>query len=233
MPQTIAQFLAMRGITPETIDSFLEPRLRDILPNPSIFKDMDKACLLLAEAIIQKNQLVFLVIMMLMVPVQQRYFIDFSVPFGTASYIHIPDRFAEGYGPNITALKSLKQQGAELIVTVDCGITAHRPLKDAHDMGMDIIVIDHHQAGTELPLARAVVNPNRLMMKVGRGALCAAAMVFMTCVGTMRTLREKGHFNAANPPIDLLTLLDLVGMATICDIVPLTTVNRAFCKTRP
>ena len=127
-------------------------------------------------------------------------------------------------------MKSLKQQGAELIVTVDCGITAHRPLKDAHDMGMDIIVIDHHQAGTELPLARAVVNPNRLDDESGQGALCAAAMVFMTCVGTMRTLREKGHFNAANPPIDLLTLLDLVGMATICDIVPLTTVNRAFVK---
>ena len=230
MPQTIAQFLAMRGITPETIDSFLEPRLRDILPNPSIFKDMDKACLLLAEAIIQKKPIGIFGDYDVDGACSAAIFHRFFSAFGTASYIHIPDRFAEGYGPNITALESLKQQGAELIVTVDCGITAHRPLKDAHDMGMDIIVIDHHQAGTELPLARAVVNPNRLDDESGQGALCAAAMVFMTCVGTMRTLREKGHFNAANPPIDLLTLLDLVGMATICDIVPLTTVNRAFVK---
>lgn len=230
MPHIIGVFLAMRGITPETIEPFLEPRLRDIMPNPSVFKDMDTACALLAETIIQKKPIGVFGDYDVDGACSAAIFHRFLSAFGVPSYIHIPDRFAEGYGPNIAALETLKQQGAELIVTVDCGITAHRPLEDAYKMGMDIIVIDHHQAGTELPKAKAVVNPNRLDDESGQGALCAAGMVFMTCVGTMRALREKGHFDATKPPIDLLSLLDLVGMATICDIVPLTTLNRAFVK---
>ena len=230
LPQALARMLAARGITPENLDVFLEPRLRDLLPNPSDFKDMDKACALLAETIIAKKPIGIFGDYDVDGACSAAIFYRFLQAFGVMAHIHIPDRFTEGYGPNITALQKLKADGAELIVTVDCGITAHRPLADANEMGMQVIVIDHHQAGTQLPRALAVVNPNRLDDMSGQGALCAAAMVFMTCVGTMRHLRETGHFEASQPPIDLLTLLDLVGMATICDIVPLTPLNRAFVK---
>ena len=97
---------------------------------------------------------------------------------------------------------------------------------------MDVIVIDHHQAGPDLPKACAVVNPNRLDDESGQGALCAAGVVFVTCVGTMRYLRENGHVTQDSAPIDLLTLLDLVAMATVCDIVPLTISEPRFCQTR-
>ncbi len=230
LPPFIARMLAARGITAETIDMFLEPRLRDLLPNPSDFKDMDKACALLAEAIMAHKPIGVFGDYDVDGACSAAIFHRFLGAFGTTAHIHIPDRFTEGYGPNITALTKLKDEGAELIVTVDCGITAHRPLADADEIGMKVIVIDHHQAGTELPRALAVVNPNRLDDDSGQGALCAAAVVFMTCVGTMRHLRAQGYFEDRQPPIDLLTLLDLVGMATICDIVPLTPVNRAFVK---
>ena len=230
MPLFIASMLASRGITPDTIEMFLEPRLRDLLPNPSAFKDMDKACALLAETIIAKKPIGIFGDYDVDGACSAAIFHRFLQAFGVVSHIHIPDRFTEGYGPNITALQKLKSDGAELLVTVDCGITAHRPLADADEMGMKVIVIDHHQAGASLPRALAVVNPNRLDDESGQGALCAASMVFMTCVGTMRTLREQGYFDSTQPPIDLLTLLDLVGMATICDIVPLTALNRAFVK---
>ena len=230
MPHAIAKWLAHKGLTPESLDVFLEPRLRDLLPDPSVFQDMNKACALLGEAIIAKKP----------IGIFGDYDVDgacsaailhrFLQAFGVTSYIHIPDRFTEGYGPNITALQSLKDNGAELIVTVDCGITAHRPLQEADEMGMDVIVIDHHQAGPDLPKARAVVNPNRLDDESGQGALCAAGVVFVTCVGTMRYLRENGQVTQGSAPIDLLTLLDLVAMATVCDIVPLTNLNRAFVK---
>ena len=230
MPPFIATMLATRGISPDTIETFLEPRLRDLLPNPSDFKDMDKACAILAETIIAKKPIGIFGDYDVDGACSAAIFYRFLQAFGVTAHIHIPDRFTEGYGPNITALEKLKSEGAELLVTVDCGITAHRPLADAEEMGMKVIVIDHHQAGASLPRALAVVNPNRLDDDSGQGALCAAAMVFMTCVGTMRALREQGFFAATNPPIDLLTLLDLVGMATICDIVPLTALNRAFVK---
>ena len=230
LPIAIARMLAARGLTPQSLDMFLEPRLRDLLPNPSDFKDMDKACALLAETIIAKKPIGIFGDYDVDGACSAAIFYRFLQAFGVTAHIHIPDRFTEGYGPNIAALQKLKADGAELIVTVDCGITAHRPLADADEMGMKVMVIDHHQAGTQLPRALAVVNPNRLDDISGQGALCAAAMVFMTCVGTMRHLREAGHFETSQPPIDLLTLLDLVGMATICDIVPLTPLNRAFVK---
>ena len=230
IPAALARMLARRGQTAETIDNFLEPRLRDLLPNPSDFQDMDKACALLSEAIMAKKPIGIFGDYDVDGACSAAIFHRFLSAFGIAAHIHIPDRFTEGYGPNLNALRKLKEQGAELIVTVDCGITAHRPLEDAEALDMKVIVVDHHQAGTSLPRALAVVNPNRLDDTSGHGALCAAAMVFITCVGTMRHLRGAGHFDGGAAPIDLLSLLDLVGMATICDIVPLTTLNRAFVK---
>ena len=228
IPFAIGQLLAKRGIDADTIDAFIEPRLRDLLPDPSSFKDMDKACAILAETIIAQKSIGIFGDYDVDGASSAAIFSRFLQAFGVTAHIHIPDRFKEGYGPNAEALRALKAKGAELIITVDCGITAHEPLREAAAEGMNVIVIDHHKAGTDLPNALAVVNPNRLDDKSGQGDLCAAAMAFMTCVGTMRHLRQKNHFE--KPPIDLLSLLDLVAMATICDIVPLTIVNRAFVK---
>ena len=228
MPFQLAQFIAKRGIDADIIDHFIEPRLRDLLPDPSIFQDMDKACAIMAETIMSQKPIGIFGDYDVDGACSAAIFSRFLNAFHVAAHIHIPDRFKEGYGPNTQALRQLKADGAELIITVDCGITAHEPLRDAAAEGMKVIVIDHHKAGTDLPVALAVVNPNRLDDESGQGALCAAAMAFMTCVGTMRHLRQKQHFE--KPPIDLLSLLDLVAMATICDIVPLTITNRAFVK---
>ena len=230
MPLPIAQWLAKKGIDADSIEQFLEPRLRDLLPDPSSFQDMDKACEILADAIIAGKPVGIFGDYDVDGASSAAIFSRFLAAFGITAHIHIPDRFKEGYGPNMSALQSLQKAGAELLITVDCGITAHRPLADAANAGMKIIVIDHHQAAAELPQALAVVNPNRLDDTSGQGALCAASMVFMTCVGTLRLLRQKNAFPDDKAPIDLLSLLDLVAMATICDIVPLTSVNRAFVK---
>ncbi|NCG11311.1 MAG: single-stranded-DNA-specific exonuclease RecJ, partial [Alphaproteobacteria bacterium] len=140
--------------------------------------------------------------------------------------IHIPDRFTEGYGPNINALQKLKDNNASLILTVDCGIMAHEPLTAASEGGLDIIVIDHHLAGPNLPKAIAVVNPNRLDDESGFGFLCAAGVCFITCVALLRALRQSGHTELP----DLLSFLDLVGLATLCDVVPIESLNRAFIR---
>ena len=228
MPYSLAQFIAKRGVNADTIDHFIEPRLRDLLPDPSSFQDMDKACAILSDMIIAQKPIGIFGDYDVDGACSAAIFSRFLAAFNVTSHIHIPDRFKEGYGPNTQALRQLKADGAELIITVDCGITAHAPLAEAASEDMKIIVIDHHKAGTDLPDALAVVNPNRLDDESGQGALCAAAMAFMTCVGTMRQLRQRGFFET--PPIDLLSLLDLVAMATICDIVPLSIVNRAFVK---
>ena len=150
--------------------------------------------------------------------------------FGCPVYCHIPDRFSEGYGPNITALEGLKAQGAELILTVDCGITAHQPLEAAAHAGMRVVVIDHHKAGPTLPQAEAVVNPNRLDDDSGLGHLCAAGVCFLILAGVMRQCRNRGLAPPDGKMPDLLAVLDMVALATICDIVPLKGVNRTFVK---
>jgi single-stranded-DNA-specific exonuclease len=125
-------------------------------------------------------------------------------------------------------LLALKEKGAQLLVTVDCGITAHAPLAAVAEIGLDVIVIDHHIAGPELPRAQSVVNPNRLDEDGQYGYLCAAGVVFIVLVGMVRELRERGHFAEGRTPPDLMAYLDIVALATVCDVVPLVGLNRAF-----
>ncbi len=142
--------------------------------------------------------------------------------------IYIPDRIFEGYGPNPAAIETLVKNGAQLIVTVDCGSTSHEPLAVAKRLGADVVVIDHHQMGEELPPAVAVVNPNRQDDLSGQGHLCAAGVTFLFLIAVTRQLRARGYYGAGQPEPDLLGMLDLVALATVCDVVPLIGVNRAF-----
>jgi single-stranded-DNA-specific exonuclease len=192
LPEIVARVVVGRGITVDEAETFLNPTLKETLPDPSHFRDMDRACSRIADAIIADEKVAV--------------FGDYDVDGATSSAIfkrffkalerditaYIPDRMTEGYGPNTKALLELKASGHNLVITVDCGIVSFDPLSAAHDAGLDVIVVDHHQAEARLPDAVAVVNPNRLDEEPGFGQLAAIGVSFITIVGINRELRNRG-----------------------------------------
>ena len=230
IPIAIAMHLARHGVTSESLDDFLEPRLRNSLPDPLVMRDADKAIGRICDAIEEGHPIGLFGDYDVDGACSAALFRQVLGQFGIPVYCHIPDRFSEGYGPNITALKQLKEKGARLIITVDCGITAHEPLAEAAEQNMDVLVIDHHKAGPTLPVATAVVNPNRLDDDSRLGYLCAAGVCFLVLAGVMRECRTRNITPPSGTMPDLLTLLDMVGLATVCDVVPLRDVNRVFVK---
>lgn len=225
VPDIVARVLAGRGVSAEQTERFLDPTIRDLLPDPASLTDMDKAAARIAGAIMAREKVAIFgdydVDGAASSALLKRFLAHFSVP----SEFYIPDRIFEGYGPNPEAMRELVSRGATLIVTVDCGTNSAVSIDAARQAGADVVVLDHHQVGGPLPAANAVVNPNREDDLSGQGHLCAAGVVFLTLVQTARVLR--GLLPNAAPP-DLLALLDLVALATVCDVVPLTGVNRAF-----
>jgi single-stranded-DNA-specific exonuclease len=226
LPEIVGRLLAARGIDIEAVAHFLDPTLRALLPDPSVLIDMDVAADRLAYAV-QHGETVGV-------------FGDYDVDGACSAALmvtllrqlgcevlhHVPDRLMEGYGPNGPALHSLVLRGASLIVCVDCGTAAAEALGFiAGDA--DVLVLDHHKAEGPPPAIVATVNPNRLDCTSGLTFLCAAAVAFLTAVATVRLLRGQGFFNARKEP-DLIALLDLVALATVCDVMPLTGVNRAL-----
>ena len=225
VPDIVARVLAGRGVTAEQTERFLDPTIRDLLPDPTSLTDMDRAAARIAAAVIAREKVAIFgdydVDGAASSALLKRFLAHFSVP----SEIYIPDRIFEGYGPNPDAMRELVSRGATLIVTVDCGTNSAASIDAANGAGADVVVLDHHQVGGPLPAAIAVVNPNRDDDLSGQGHLCAAGVVFLTLVQTAKILR--GRMADAEPP-DLLSLLDLVALATVCDVVPLIGVNRAF-----
>jgi len=230
VPDTLARVLAGRGVLSSEALRHLEPKLRDLLPDPSVLRDMDRAAERLAQAAISGEK----------VAIFGDYDVDgacsaallagFLAEAGARPRIHIPDRLIEGYGPNAEAIAMLASEGATLLVTVDCGTTSHEPLQQATRLGLDTVVLDHHQAPELLPEVQALVNPNRQDDLAGLGHLCAAGVVFLTLVATNRELRRRGAWQARGGEPDLLAALDLVALATIADVVPLIGLNRAFVR---
>ncbi|MFN3746591.1 MAG: single-stranded-DNA-specific exonuclease RecJ, partial [Hyphomicrobiaceae bacterium] len=228
LPELLGRVLAARGITLDEVPNVLEPTIRALMPDPSTLNDMDKAARRLADAIVRRER----------VAVFGDYDVDgacsaalmrrFLLAHGLDAAMYIPDRMFEGYGPNVRAIQGLVENGAQLIITVDCGTTSFEALAPQHRGRTDVLVIDHHQADEQLPEVNAVVNPNRQDDLSGLGHLCAAGVVFMLLVATTRELRQRGVYENAGPPPDLLSLLDLVALATVCDVVPLQTLNRAY-----
>ncbi len=220
----VARVLAGRDVGPETAERFMDPTIRDLMPDPLKITDMDRAGERIALAIRRRER----------VAIFGDYDVDGACSsallkryldhFGVESEIYIPDRIFEGYGPNPEAMRELVARGATLIVTVDCGTNSAPSIEAANALGADVVVLDHHQVGGVLPPACAVVNPNREDDLSALGYLCAAGVVFMTLVHVSRLLREAG----GPPPPDLLSMLDLVALATVCDVVPLVGLNRAF-----
>ena len=228
-PEIVGRLLAARGVGLEEVDSYLQPKLRDLLPDPLHLKDMDTAVARLVRAL-EQGELVAI-------------FGDYDVDGATSSAmlrrflnavggrvtVYIPDRMTEGYGPNSTALLKLQAASAKLVVTLDCGATAFEPLTTARDAGLDLVVIDHHAVEARLPPATALVNPNRLDDDSPHGHLAAVGVAFLLVVALNRALREAGWYQRkglAEP--DLMQWLDLVALGTVCDVVPLLGVNRAL-----
>ena len=224
----LSRILAARGVVPATADAYLDPAVRDLMPDPSRLADMDAAAARLADAVEAGAPVAIFGDYDVDGAASAALLADYLAACGVPTDIHIPDRVFEGYGPNSEAIRSLAAKGAKLLVTVDCGTTSHEPLAQAKTLALAPIVLDHHQAPETLPDA-LVVNPNRLDDLSGLGQLCAAGIVFMTLVAVQRLLRARGFF-ATRPAPDLLAALDLVALATVADVAPLTGLNRAFVK---
>jgi len=228
LPELVARVLVARGIGFDDVEEFLNPTLKAQLPDPATLQDMEKAAARIAQAIMHNEK----------IAVFGDYDVDgatssallkrFFRVFGIEARIYIPDRIKEGYGPNATALVKLRAEGAQLLITVDCGVTAFDALQVGTDAGLDIVVLDHHRAAPELPAAHAVVNPNRLDCTSGQGHLAAVGVTFLTLVAVNRQLRQAGWFTGTRTEPRILNWLDLVALGTVCDVVPLTGLNRAY-----
>lgn len=226
----LTQLLVTRGVAPDDIPRHANPTMRDFLPDPSEFRDMEAAAERIAQAVLGQEAVTI--------------YGDYDVDGATSAALlvqllreldleanyYIPDRLLEGYGPSGEALVKLAEQGSSLIVTVDCGAMAHDALAQAHEAGVDVIVVDHHKCAAELPKAAALVNPNRLDendLAASHGHLAAVGVAFLLAIALVRTLRVQGYFEQRDEP-NLMALLDLVALGTVADVAALHGLNRAF-----
>lgn len=227
LPEIAARLMAVRGIGLDDAEAFLFPTLKTHFPDPSTFQDMDEAARVIEDAIVQGRSCAV--------------FADYDVDGGSSGAqlvryfrargrelkIYVPDRMKEGYGPSALAFERLKADGVDLVITVDCGAAAEGPLNAAAGIGLDVVVLDHHLMAGPPPKARAVVNPNRLDDTSGQGALTAAGVVLVTLAAVNREARRRGSPGSNHLP-DLMQMLDLAAIGTVCDVAPLTGFNRAI-----
>src|SRR5882672_10387428 len=230
LPDAMCRLLAAREVDLEGVPDFLEPTLRRFLPDPLHLKDMDVAVARLVRAVQGAERIVVFGDYDVDGATSSALLLRFFRSIGGNIGVYIPDRRLEGYGPNAPALLKLRQEGTDVVVTVDCGVTAFEPLAEARRAGLDLIVIDHHQGELVLPPAVAIVNPNRVDDDSPHKQLAAVGVAFLLCVGLNRALREAGWYSASRPEPDLRQWLDLVALGTVADVVPLTGVNRALVR---
>lgn len=232
LSEMAARILVNRGYNKTSAGEMLSPSLKQMLPNPSLLKDMDKGAARVKKAITDKEKIAI--------------FADYDVDGATSSAIlrryfdhlgietrlYIPDRIEEGYGPSVEAMEILHREGIQVIIMVDCGTLAYDPLQKAKDLGIDVIVLDHHMSEVKLPEAFALINPNRIDESHQipyLGELCAAGVTFLFLVALQRALRDCAFFDTDTvKEMDLRLLLDLVALGTVCDVMPLTHLNRVF-----
>ncbi|MBV9966206.1 MAG: single-stranded-DNA-specific exonuclease RecJ [Alphaproteobacteria bacterium] len=227
LPEIIGRLLAQRGVGVDEAPGFLAPRLRDRLPDPAHLRDMDRAVARLLRAVQQGEPIVVFGDYDVDGATSAALLLRFFAAVGARASVYVPDRMREGYGPNAPALLRLKADGAAVVVTVDCGATAHEPLAAAAEARLDVIVVDHHVTEPLLPTALAHLNPNRLDEDSPHGVLAAVGVAYLLVVALNRALREAGWYRERAEP-DLLQWLDLVALGTVCDVVPLSGLNRAL-----
>ena len=226
----VRQLLLSRGVAPQDIDRHLTPTLRNFLPDPSLFRDMDTAADRIAQAVLSGEKITIYGDYDVDGATSSALLIRLLRDLGVEAGYYIPDRLLEGYGPSGEALVKLGEEGSSLIVTVDCGAMAHEALGMAHDAGIDVIVVDHHKCSPDLPKTVALVNPNRLDEEdeaASHGHLAAVGVAFLLAIAVVRTLRNRSYFENRNEP-DLLALLDVVALGTVADVAALHGLNRAF-----
>ena len=225
----VAQLLRARGCPADAVEAHRTPTLRAFMPDPSIFRDMDRAAERLADAVARREAVTIFGDYDVDGATSAALLIRLLRQLGLRPHAYIPDRLLEGYGPSGTALVAIANGGAHLIVTVDCGAQAFDALAQARAAGVDVIVVDHHQCAATLPVAYAVVNPNRLDEGDGaaHGHLAAVGVAFLLGAALLRTLRARGFFTERDEP-RLIDLLDLVALGTVADVAPLKGLNRAF-----
>ncbi|WP_428642283.1 single-stranded-DNA-specific exonuclease RecJ [Roseibium sp.] len=227
LPDVLARVMAARGVVPDQAPEFLEPSLKTLMPDPSLLVDMDAAVTRVADAVQAHKKIAIFGDYDVDGATSSAIFAKYLQWLGLDPVIHIPDRIIEGYGPNGPAIENLRQGGAELLVTLDCGSTSFEAFETARKLDLDVVVIDHHQVGETLPGVHALVNPNRQDDLSGQGHLAAVGVTFLFLVGLNRELRRRGVFEGGRQP-DLMALLDLVALGTVCDVVPLKGLNRAY-----
>lgn len=228
LPEIVRRLLVQRGVDVATLDEFLNPTLRRDLPDPFHLRDMRIAVDRLLQAIEQRETIAVFgdydVDGATSSAVLKRYF----AMLGHPCTVYIPNRLLEGYGPNFPALERLHQQGVKVVITVDCGTLSYEPLEQASALGLDLIVVDHHAAEARLPKILAVINPNRLDEESPHKTLAAVGVSFLLIVALNASLRQRGYFSSTCPEPDILQLLDLVALGTVCDVMPLQGLNRTF-----
>ena len=228
LPEIVARLLAQRGVDLDAAPLFLAPRLREQLPDPRHLIDMNKAVERLLRAVRGGEGIAVFGDYDVDGATSAALLLRFFAAVGARARVYVPDRQREGYGPNAPALLRLREEGAAVAVTVDCGTLAYDALGAAAEAGLDVVVVDHHVAAPLLPQAVAILNPNRLDETSPHGALAAVGVAFLLAVALNRALREAGWYSGERAEPDLLQWLDLVALGTVADVVPLTGLNRAL-----
>ncbi len=225
VPEVVGTIMANRGVALDEAAAYLEPNLKD-LPDPNHLLDMDEAVKRLKQAIVNKEKIAIFGDYDVDGSCGSAILLRYFRALGLEPLLYVPDRLTEGYGPNPVAMQRLKEQGAQLVITVDCGCVAFDAMDEAAKQGLDVIITDHHQGVVKKPTCVALVNPNRVDEESPHTNLSGTGVAFLMLVALNRTLRESGFFTDALKEPDLRLLLDLVAVATICDVVPLGGVNR-------
>jgi len=228
LPDIIARSLNGRGIGLEEAGAFLDPKLRDLLPDPTKFKDMEVAAARFTAAVSSGENIAVFGDYDVDGATSSALLLRFARCLGVDLRLYVPDRMKEGYGPNSLAMRQLAAEGIKLVICVDCGTTANEPLLAAREAGLDVIVLDHHASELALPSAAAIVNPNRLDEPGDYGYLAAVGVTYLFVIAANRALREAKYYQGERSEPDLLQWLDLVALGTICDVVKLSGLNRAL-----
>ena len=221
-----ARLLAGRQVELSHVPDFLNPKLKNLMPDPSSMMDMDLAVEVILDAMEAKKRIAIFADYDVDGATSAAQLMRWARHMGQEFGLYVPDRIREGYGPSEQAFEILKEQGFDLVITVDCGAASYKALAAAKNLGLDIVVVDHHLMDGDIPPCRALINPNRPDDISGLGFLAAAGVVFMLLAGLNRGLRRRGHKDVP----DILSLMGLTALGTICDVVPLTQLNRAIVR---